>query len=50
MHRFMNWLVTISRENVEIILYVQNPVDLLNSLVAFFFKSETFNMCVSFWR
>ena len=50
MHRFMIWLVTISRENVEIILYVQNPVDLLIQPGSFFFKSETFNMCVSFWR
>ena len=42
-------LVTLSRENIEIILYVQNPVDLLIWLGNFFCKSENFNICVSFW-
>ena len=44
------WPVTLSRENIEIILYVQNPVDPLIQPGNFFFKSEIFNMCVSFWR
>ena len=44
------WPVTLSRENIEIILYVQNPVEPLIQPSNFFFKSEIFNMCVSFWR
>ena len=42
------WLVTLSRENIEIILYVQNPVDPLIQSGNFFFKSKDFDMCVSF--
>ena len=43
------WPVTLSRENIEIILYVQNPVDSLIRLGNFFCKSENSNICVSFW-
>ena len=43
-------LVTLTRENIEIILYVQNPVDPLIQPGNVFFKSENFNMCVPFWR
>ena len=41
--------VTLFRENIEIILYVQNPVGLLIRLGNFFCKSENSNICVSYW-
>ena len=43
------WPVTLFKENIEIILYLQIPVDLLFQLVKNFFLTEIFNMCVSSW-
>ena len=40
------WPVTLSRDNIEIILYVQNPVDPLIQPGNFYFSSLKFSICV----
>ena len=43
------WPIPYSRENTEIILYVQNPVDLLIQLVTFFARLKI-STCVCKFR